>query len=725
MNHISQYFNYENISNDSINQYEYIFLPYKNNPPSLKEALIQMLNCSGLKNNESYALKLINQILNEIKKHLETNFEKIKLKYPKITYETAQIISSYTCELSKKDQNYNTYKILNSNLVSDNRENGIKNVSKYLFIFLKALRQLERFYPKKTEKYLYRCINKKVDLNYDSFNKDKIPYLRGNKKKFWSFSSASVSPQTCFNFLGKDVCNNNIKKGTIFTLTGNVWGYDITLFNVYNEKEILLEPEREFFIKESLPPVNGIIYVRCKILDTSIVLGNNILNSDIEENFNINNLINEKNKENNLKENINIFSSSNKNKNDIQHINYENININPNTPKKLVEFKSKKLFSSKSEQNFFKNNNKFNNNLDKISTNHNKLVSSINNLNKGNNNNLISNKNFNTIDNDNINSKKFSINQKNSLNKNFKNLKEDKISIENTYIYYLNEKLSEFSNRYEVYCGINKLSKEEVTVILQPVNCSYPLLDIEIPIYKDLKGGFGIPKLHWNGQQGENKILILDSFDHNLNYYFKLCNFKFSLLTTLMLVDQMLSIIEFIHKKEYIYINLKPDTFFFGKGNKQNNIYLTSFYMAKKYLYIDFIKKLHIPYKKGIQFMGNHSYASINQEKDIEPSRRDDIESLGYILVYFFKGKLPWSYMPINTKDDIEKIKDIKINTSVETLCEGCPKEFKDFINYARNLKFEEKPNYDKLRGLLDKIRVKNNLVFDYNNYDWKVNFDL
>jgi hypothetical protein len=297
-----QYINNESIYESSINEYEDIFENYIDAPPSLKEALFHMFKLSGVGNRVN---SLYDQIITKVNKHLKEKFSSIQKKYPIISYEDAQIITSYTCELNEEDHIYNPYKILNSNLVSDDRKNGIRKISKYLFLFLKALRKLDRYYPDKNKKYFYRCISKQVELNYSSFNNKIIPYIQGEKKNFWAFSSASINPLTSLMFLGKD--KNENKTGTIFTLTGKIWGYDITLFNVFNEEEILLEPERQLLIKESLPPINNVIYVRCKVLDTPLVLENIFkpnkvknkpkLNIDIEENLNIGQIIDEKNKD--------------------------------------------------------------------------------------------------------------------------------------------------------------------------------------------------------------------------------------------------------------------------------------------------------------------------------------------------------------------------------------------------------------------------------------------
>ena len=155
-----QYINNESISESIINEFEDIFENYNDHPPSLKEALCEMFTSSGGGNKAS---SLYCQIISKVNKHLQKKFSSIQKNYPNITYEDAQIITSYTCELNKEDYNYNPYKILNSNLVSDDRENGIRNISKYLFIFLKTLRKLDRYYPDKNKKYLYRILVNKLN----------------------------------------------------------------------------------------------------------------------------------------------------------------------------------------------------------------------------------------------------------------------------------------------------------------------------------------------------------------------------------------------------------------------------------------------------------------------------------------------------------------------------------------------------------------------------------
>ena len=243
----------------SINDYKYLFSEYDNKLPSLSEALNQMFksaNIDDLKVNE-----LTNDILNKSKNAIDANFNQIKEKYDRISKEDAYIICSYTCE--SIDHRNSPYAILNRNLDSEDKKKGIENISKYLFILLRALRKLKRYYP---NKYLYRCINLKVRIEKDPFNEKSVPYEIGNTKTFWSFISTYPNPKQAINFMSMD------RGGTIFTIGGDVWGYDISLFNYFRETEIILEPERSFVIDNVIPPVKDIIYVSILLIKTPLIL---------------------------------------------------------------------------------------------------------------------------------------------------------------------------------------------------------------------------------------------------------------------------------------------------------------------------------------------------------------------------------------------------------------------------------------------------------------------
>ena len=130
---------------ESINKYKNLFRDYEKNPPSLKEALNQMFISLDLEKEK--VNQLTEDILNKCKERIDQDFVDIIKKYDKISKEDAYIICTYTCE--SIERKYNPYKILNQNLVSEDRQNGVRNISKYLYIFFKSLRKLPRYYPKK------------------------------------------------------------------------------------------------------------------------------------------------------------------------------------------------------------------------------------------------------------------------------------------------------------------------------------------------------------------------------------------------------------------------------------------------------------------------------------------------------------------------------------------------------------------------------------------------
>jgi len=162
--------NEDTIKNESINNYASIFKEYHINIPSLSDALKEMFISTGISSQKAY--EFTEEIMLKSSEIIKLHFDLINQKYPFILEEEAKIISSYTCEL--KDPYYSPYKILNRSLCQDNREEGIKKVSKYFYIFLKALRKLNVYYPEK--KYMFRCINKKINLNGDFFKKNVLKY---------------------------------------------------------------------------------------------------------------------------------------------------------------------------------------------------------------------------------------------------------------------------------------------------------------------------------------------------------------------------------------------------------------------------------------------------------------------------------------------------------------------------------------------------------------------
>jgi len=229
----------------------------------------------------------------------------------------------------------------------------------------------------------------------------------------------------------------------------------------------------------------------------------------------------------------------------------------------------------------------------------------------------------------------------------------------------------------------------------------HPQLLYESRVYKSLytNGVVGIPSIKWFGTEGDFNVMVMDLLGPSLEDLFNFCGRKFSLKTVLMLADQMISRIEYLHSKNFLHRDIKPDNFLMGTGKKGHLVYLIDFGLSKKYR--DQKTLTHIQYKDKKNLTGTARYASINTHLGIEQSRRDDLESIGYVLMYFNRGSLPWQGLKAaNKKQKYEKIKEKKNGTAVETLCKGFPPEFSTYINYTRTLKFEDKPDCSYLRKL-------------------------
>ena len=293
-----------------------------------------------------------------------------------------------------------------------------------------------------------------------------------------------------------------------------------------------------------------------------------------------------------------------------------------------------------------------------------------------------------------------------------KELKDYEIQVLSNYILDATKKIQSDRDT-EIYTGIEINTKEKVVFKLKQkkFNDSYYILQ-EGLIYKELKGIKRIPKLYIAGEQGNYNVLITELLGESLKMLLKSVGDKFSLATTLKIGIQVLNIIEEIHKRGVVLRYLKPDNMVIGLNENKDHIYLIDFEIAKKYIRFG----EHIPFKENKHINGNRYYISINTHLGREISRRDDIESLGYNLIYFMKGKLPWSYA-----NDSRLILLLKMKTSFDELCEGLPEEFEEFINYAKELQFEQEPDYKYLKELLIKAGKKNGIDIDKVKYDWEI----
>ncbi|KAI8029343.1 Casein kinase 1 [Camellia lanceoleosa] len=223
----------------------------------------------------------------------------------------------------------------------------------------------------------------------------------------------------------------------------------------------------------------------------------------------------------------------------------------------------------------------------------------------------------------------------------------------------------------ELYLGVNIQNGEEVAVKLEPAKTKHPQLHYESKLYMLLQGGTGIPHLKWFGLEGEYNVMVIDSLGPSLEDLFNYCKRKFPLKTVLMLADQLINRVEYMHSRGFLHRDIKPDNFVMGLGRKANQ-------------YRDLQTHKHIPYRENKNLTGTARYASVNTHLGVEQSRRDDLESIGYVLMYFLRGSLPWQGLKAGTKKQkYDKISEKKMLTSIEVLCKGYPSKLISCFHYC------------------------------------------
>lgn len=261
----------------------------------------------------------------------------------------------------------------------------------------------------------------------------------------------------------------------------------------------------------------------------------------------------------------------------------------------------------------------------------------------------------------------------------------------------------------------SKTPNDRVAVKVENRNCKYPQVVREARLMKLLglsTRSLGIPRVKWYGNERHYNAMVMELLGPSLEDLFNRCGRRFSLKTVLLLAEQMLKRIEYIHSKNFIHRDIKPDNFLMGIEKRSHVVYLIDFGLAKKYRDS---RRIHIPYKDNKHLTGTARYASINNHLGIEQSRRDDLESIGYVLLYFLKGKLPWQNLHAKTKNEkYEKICTKKTNTSIKELTKNQPEEFATYLNYCRSLGFDSTPHYQYLRKLFMDLFLRKGYKRDY-----------
>ncbi len=184
--------------------------------------------------------------------------------------------------------------------------------------------------------------------------------------------------------------------------------------------------------------------------------------------------------------------------------------------------------------------------------------------------------------------------------------------------------------------------------------------------------GDGVPKVLCYGNNSKYNILVLQLLGKSLEQLFSLCGKKLSLKTTCILGLQVVERIKFVHENFHLHRDIKPDNFVMGLAENENKVFIIDFGLSKKYMSQS--RGIHIPFKTSKNMTGTARYCSINTHLGYEQSRRDDLESIGYVLLYFLKGSLPWQGMKLKAEEDqYRKICEKKQAVPLSELCDGYP----------------------------------------------------
>ena len=262
---------------------------------------------------------------------------------------------------------------------------------------------------------------------------------------------------------------------------------------------------------------------------------------------------------------------------------------------------------------------------------------------------------------------------------------------------------------------------DKVAVKFEKHGVRHPRLRHEYKVCRELQNAPGFAKVHYFGTQDSHDLLVMDLLGPSLYDRFIKCGRRFSLKTVLLIADQLLERVELMHLRHLIHRDINPTNFVTGRRGNGNLIYCIDFGHSKRYRNSRTLK--HTSQREGCSFVGAPRYASINKHLGIQQTRRDDLESLGYVLVHFLKGELPWQGLNAESPSKRNKlILEKKQSITIPALCEGCPSQFAEYLAFCRSLTFEAEPDMAYLRGLFRDLFRSQGYMNNHSSLDWDWN---
>jgi serine/threonine protein kinase len=295
-----------------------------------------------------------------------------------------------------------------------------------------------------------------------------------------------------------------------------------------------------------------------------------------------------------------------------------------------------------------------------------------------------------------------------------------------------------------IYIGANKQTGQDFAIKLESRQCKYTRVLYEARVYKSLvrthakasaeKEGLDsslavVPRVHWQGVVDRHNVMVMDLLGPSLEDVFAGRNRHFDCDELARLGMKMVDCVEYIHSCGFIHRNIEPANFVLGLANA-DQLHLIDHGLTKKYWHGK--SHEHIAHETDKPFLGNKFFASVNAHAGLQQSRRDDLESVAYVLIYLLKGVLPWMKQSrYSEQRQLARIMKLKTSLSARKLCERLPTQFAEFLRYCRSLSFEEAPNYSHLTELMHQVCAfeSGNLetLPDFDDYsydfvcDWKV----